>query len=119
MSDLVEALGLKVYSGTYESYKGDIVTYYKDAQIVLVCDLQEALEKLPVVYANSMKEIWTEDLGVTDRFQSRLLCIEEIKKEPLKEDFIQFIPENNETHLMIRQNFAGKKVRITVEEIKE
>ena len=66
-----------------------------------------------------LKEIYWEDgkCSRLDTHKARLFAIEEIEKKPLVEEFMQIIPESNLANLMIRKNFAGKRVKVTVQEI--
>ncbi len=118
--DLVKALGVTISSAEYIaaslSCGAQINTEY-----VSVPSLRAALEKLPVVYGYQQKNgiiLWGDGgISSVDTHSARLFAIEEIKKEPLVEKFVQLIPESNLANLMIRKNFAGKRVKITVEEI--
>ena len=113
--DLVKALGVKVLT---VDISDPVIPDYDWQDVVLVKDLRAALEKLPVVYGYQQKNgiiLWGDgDISSVDTHSARLLAIEEIKKEPLVEKFVQLIPESNLANLMIRKNFAGKRVKVTV-----
>lgn len=118
--DLVKALGVEVRRVCVvdNSFPSNTVNY---RSVIYLEDLRAALEKLPVVtgYEQDNGEIYWGDGqdSYIDTHKARLFAIEEIKREPLVEKFVQLIPESNLANLMIRKNFAGKRVKVTVEEI--
>jgi len=124
--DLVKALGVPVSSAEHIAASLRCGAPIHN-EYVSVVSLRAALEKLPVVEGKitfvgtpDNKESYAK-FEVVDKphrtHTARLFAIEEIEKEPLVEKFVQLIPESNLANLMIRKNFAGKRVKITVEEI--
>lgn len=108
MSDLVKALGVKAREA--EEFNDLTMVVSRD-------ELQAALEKLPTVWGSHSDETFHYS-GIkhppTDTHKARLLCIEEIKREPLKVEFELSASENLDYKLT---EFKGKRVRVTVEEI--
>lgn len=120
MSDLVKALGVKVRM---------VDNLHENENVVLLSDLHAALEKLPTVWGvygfhkDKPKDFSCDTYNIpgTSTHTARLLCIEEIKREPLKHEFKTEVKENNSAGMlyfnMIPGSFIGKRVRVTVEEI--
>ena len=112
--DLIKELGLTILESQ---------SFVPGSRVVALSQLEHALEKLPVMYGQ--KNIGggmtyaDNHQSPSDTHKARLLGVEKIVKEPLSEEFVQIIPESNLANLMIRKNFAGKRVKVVVTEIQE
>ena len=113
MSKLVEALGIIL---------GRAGNYPEEEWVISERELEAALEKLPVMYGRLDGTWWAPKQEPEDTHTARLLCIEEIEKKPLKHDFETEVVSNNEFGKlytnMIPSSFVGKKVKVTVEEVR-
>ena len=115
---LVDYLGLNVLE--YIKGPGCISEGYINAE-----DLERFLEKCPVVYGKTEEvpgEVqWSERKLSSDTHTARLICVSEIKREPLREDRTVNFPSSHKSYdcngVEFGSKFAGKKCRITVEEI--
>lgn len=113
MSKLVEALGIML---------GRAGNYPEEEWVISERELEAALEKLPVVYGRLDGTWWAPKQEPEDTHTARFLCIEEIPKEPMKYEFKSEVVKNDEHGKlyfnMIPSVFVGKKVKVTVEEVR-
>lgn len=119
---LVDSLGLKVLE--YDKGPGYISERYINAE-----DLERFLEGCPVVRSKFLgsheTHCWTDNkntiYGAEATHTARLICVQEIKREPLKEDrtvnFTSDYKSYDFNGVEFGSKFAGKKCRVTVEEI--
>lgn len=115
MGKLVDSLEVMFHrAGNY-----DATTF-----VISESELESALEKMPIYYGckNEFGNFVLGDFEDGDTHTARIICIEELPKEPLKHEFETEAVSNNEFGKlytnMIPSSFVGKKVRVTVEELR-
>lgn len=116
---LIEKMGLRIFPAN------SISKTYVDCEA-----LEAALEKAHVIYSTREPENgsakWDEGYKISHTHQALLICVEKIKREPVKVEFEQTVCELSRmmdglgTFYLFHdsmKSLAGKKVRVTVEEL--
>lgn len=111
---LVDSLGLNVLE--YIKGPGCISERYINAE-----DLERFLEGCHEAFANDTDKGWGEYVPGRDTKKCRIICVQEIKREPLREDRTVNFPSSHKSYdcngVEFGSKFAGKKCRVTIEEI--
>ncbi|XGC82024.1 hypothetical protein ACES2L_05940 [Bdellovibrio bacteriovorus] len=124
---LIEAMGLVIEVQPKIERAGPY-TAIVNVDYVLASDLEKALEGAVQVKIQHFNELdrpkgWMgceNPTGDKMTHTARLVCIQPIKKEPVKVEFYSCdITSEKFIELAKRKNLAGKRVLVTVEEITE
>lgn len=88
--------------------------------VILASEVEEMLQNAQVVYGQT-EEVpgqvqWSETKIATDTHQARLILVEEIKRELLKHEF-EVQVSNTYEHGILLENFKGKRVKVTIQEV--
>lgn len=115
---LCERAGLKIIKDERHVGSGFFSHTLTDF-VIKASEVEEMLEKATVVYKDYCSpqryEPWTL-VDKTATHKGRVVMIEDILEEPLKQEFILESHQNLDYSL---KKFAGKRVKVTVEEIRD
>lgn len=86
--------------------------------VILASEVEEMLQNAKVVYGVDQADgVWTNgERESSDTHQARLILVEEIKRELLKHEF-EVQVSNTYEHGILLENFKGKRVKVTIQEV--
>lgn len=83
-------------------------------ECILVSDLERFFEKCPVVYGYREGKQLSQVKAVDDTHTARLICVQEIKRDPFKKEYFL---NTDEDALQVPNECPKRNLKITVEEI--